>query len=115
MLRELRLDESKAEEYVERTAGMSKSKFFTLEQMSEVIRGKMVPQTYTQKKKRDLEIQMQKELIQKSEELQRSQMVDQPIERQRDKNSVSGDNKKRRRDKSKKQVIDEEPIGEDEE
>ncbi len=31
MLKELRQDESKAEEYVERTAGMSKSKYFTLE------------------------------------------------------------------------------------
>lgn len=31
MLKELHLDESKAEEYVERTAGMSKSKYFTLD------------------------------------------------------------------------------------
>lgn len=43
MLRELRQDDTKAEEYVERTAGMSKAKFFTLEQLTEVIRGKMMP------------------------------------------------------------------------
>lgn len=65
MLRELRQDETKAEEYVERTAGMSKSKFFTLEQLTEVIRGKMMPQSYTQKKQREQEMQKQKEMIQK--------------------------------------------------
>ena len=43
MLRELRQDETKAEEYIERTAGMSKAKGFNLEQLTEVIRGKMVP------------------------------------------------------------------------
>ena len=68
VLRELGQDEGRAEEYVERTAGMSKAKSFSLEQMSEVIRGKMVPQSYTQKKQRDLDIQRQKEQIKQQEE-----------------------------------------------
>jgi len=112
MLKELKQDENRAEEYVERTAGMSKAKYFTLEQMSEVIRGKMVPQSYTQKKQRDLEIQKQKELIKQQEELHRQQMVDEPV-RQRDKNQ--SDQRKKRRDKSKKVVFDEEPRGEEDE
>ncbi len=43
MLRELKMNEDMAAEYVERTAGMSKAKFFSIEQMSEVIKGKMIP------------------------------------------------------------------------
>ncbi len=42
-------------------------------------------------------------------------MVDQPYERQKDKMSSNEENAKRRRDKSKKYVVDEEPLGEDEE
>lgn len=43
ILREFRMDPSLAEEYVERTAGMSKAKGFTFDQLSEVIKGKMRP------------------------------------------------------------------------
>ena len=43
VLKEFKMNDNLAEEYVERTAGMSKAKYFTLEQLSEVIQGKMMP------------------------------------------------------------------------
>ncbi len=53
MLKDSKLNEELAEEYVERTAGATKAKFFTLEQLTEVLSGKARPQTYAEQKKRD--------------------------------------------------------------
>jgi hypothetical protein len=43
MLRESNLSEALAEEYVERTAGVAKAKFFTLDHLTEVLSGKTRP------------------------------------------------------------------------
>ena len=48
MLRDSKLNEALAEEYVERTAGVAKAKLFTLEQLTEVLAGKARPQTYAE-------------------------------------------------------------------
>ncbi len=48
MLRESNLNESMAEEYVERTAGVAKAKYFTLDNLTEVLSGKARPQTYAE-------------------------------------------------------------------
>ena len=56
MLRDFKLNEQLAEEYVEKTAGMSKAKQFTLEQLTEVLSGKVRPMTYAQQKKKEQEI-----------------------------------------------------------
>lgn len=53
MLRDSKLNESLAEEYVERTAGVAKAKYFILEQLTEVLSGKARPQTYAEQKKRE--------------------------------------------------------------
>jgi len=37
-----------AEEYVERTAGVAKAKYFTLDNLTEVLSGKTRPQTYAE-------------------------------------------------------------------
>ena len=43
LLAEFKMDESLAEEYVERTAGLTKAKSFTLEQFTEVLSGQVRP------------------------------------------------------------------------
>lgn len=43
MLAEFKMDEALAEEYVERTAGLTKAKSFTLEQLTEVLSGQVRP------------------------------------------------------------------------
>ena len=45
MLAESKMNESQAEEYVERTAGLTKAKFFTLDQLTEVLSGQVRPET----------------------------------------------------------------------
>jgi hypothetical protein len=57
MLRESNLNESMAEEYVERTAGVAKAKYFTLDNLTEVLSGKARPQTYAEQKKKEQELQ----------------------------------------------------------
>ena len=48
MLKDSKLNESFAEEYVERTAGVAKAKHFTLDQLTDVLSGKARPQTYAE-------------------------------------------------------------------
>ena len=113
MLKELNLDEGKAEEYIERTAGMSKAKSFTLEQMTEVIRGKMMPQSYTQKKQRELEMQKQKEMIQKQEQMelqQRDELIGEREKKKKrsEKSGGSKNSKRSRRSRSKNRDASEE-------
>ena len=43
MLQDFKMNEALAEEYVERTAGLAKAKSFTLEQLSEVLTGRVRP------------------------------------------------------------------------
>ncbi|CDW76108.1 UNKNOWN [Stylonychia lemnae] len=122
MLRELRQDETKAEEYVERTAGLSKAKQFSLDQITEVIRGKMVPQSYTQKKQKELEIQKQiaslnqiyyrqKELIQKQEEMEKQQQVE--LIGQRKVKKSEGSRSRKSRSKKRRQQQDDQDFNEE--
>lgn len=67
------MDSQLAEEYIERTVGIAKAKYFTLEQLNEVIQGKVRPQTITQKKKYEQEMLRQKDEIRKIEEIKREQ------------------------------------------
>jgi hypothetical protein len=63
MLRESNLSEALAEEYVERTAGVAKAKFFTLDHLTEVLSGKSRPQTYAEQKKKEQELLEQRQKI----------------------------------------------------
>ena len=63
MLSESKMDASLAEEYIERTAGLAKAKFFTLDQLTEVLSGQVRPQTIAQMKKKEQDIQGQREQI----------------------------------------------------
>jgi hypothetical protein len=48
LLRSFKLNEGLAEEYVERTAGIAKARFFTLDQLTEVLQGKKRPETISE-------------------------------------------------------------------
>ena len=68
MLADFKLDVASAEEFIERTAGLQKAKSFNLDQLSEVLSGRVIPQTIAQMKKKELELQEQRQQVQKMQE-----------------------------------------------
>lgn len=53
LLRSFKLQENLAEDFIERTAGISKARSFNLEQLTEVLQGKKRPETLSEQKERE--------------------------------------------------------------